>query len=319
MNKPLISIITPCYNAENYITKTIHSVLNQTYSNFEWILINDGSSDKTEEIIFDIKDDRIRYIYQNNKGQCAASNLGILEAKGDFIKFLDADDLINETHLEGLISCADDDFTLVSCAWGRFYNDDLASFILEKEDVSQSMDSFNWVKTALSQRHDMMPGWLWLIPKKLIEKTGGWDERFTLNNDFEFSVRLLLESKNVVFCENAIVYYRTNTNTLSRTINEQSLSNAIESNLLGIRYILERENNTFTRSICANRLQEWAFIAYPFYPKLYRQLQSEIKLLGGSNLKIEGGWKKRMICFIFGWKFTKKLMSLNIRNQIKWK
>ena len=252
-------------------------------------------------------------------GQCAASNRGIRETNGDFIKFLDADDIINDTHLEELISFVDDDSTLVSCAWGRFYNDDLASFKLEWEDVSRSMDSFEWIKTALSQRHDMMPGWLWLIPKKLLDKSGGWDERFALNNDFEFSVRLLMASKQVVFSQNAIVYYRTNTNTLSTTINEGSLCNAIESNLLGIGYILERENTVFTRRICANRLQEWAFIAFPSYPKLYRQLQSEIKSLGGSNLKLEGGWKIRIICFIFGWKFAKKLMSLKIRNHIKWK
>ena len=319
MKKPLISIITPCYNSEKYIVETIDSVLSQTYSNFEWIIINDGSTDNTSEIIKSYFDERIKYFYQDNMGQSAASNRGIRETSGEFIKFLDADDIINETHLEELISLADDDSTLVSCGWGRFYNDDLKSFSLEWEDVSRSMDSFEWIKTALSQRHDMMPGWLWLIPKKLMDKVGGWDERFALNNDFEFSVRLLMASKQVVFSPNAIVYYRTNTNTLSTTIYEDSLCNAIESNLLGIGYILERENTVFTRRICANRLQEWAFIAFPSYPKLYRQLKSEIKTLGGSNLKIEGGWKKRVVCFIFGWKLAKKLMNLKIRSHIKWK
>jgi len=316
MDYPLISIITPCYNSQEYLRETISSVLNQSYRNFEWILINDGSSDKTEEIILEIEVERIKYLYQENKGQCAASNLGLSQSKGQFIKFLDSDDLLNDTHLENLVKCIVDNETLVSCAWGRFYKNDIKSFKKEIEDVSKSMESFRWLKTALTQRHDMMPGWLWLIPKKIIEKTGGWDERFTLNNDFEFSVRLLLASKQVIFCNQAILYYRTNSNTLSSIFNEESLSNAISSNLLGIGYILERENTKFTRRICANRLQEWVFITYPTYPKLYRLIQSEIKKLGGSNLKIGGGVKIQIFRLIFGWKLTLRIKALKNK---KWK
>ena len=128
MDYPLISIITPCYNSQEYLRETISSVLNQSYRNFEWILINDGSSDKTEEIILEIEDERIKYLYQENKGQCAASNLGLSQSKGQFIKFLDSDDLLNDTHLENLVKCIVDNETLVSCAWGRFYKNDIKSF-----------------------------------------------------------------------------------------------------------------------------------------------------------------------------------------------
>lgn len=283
-------------------------MLAQSYPHFEWILVNDGSTDETEAIIHEYNDKRIRYYIQENKGQCAASNFGLSVANGEYIKFFDADDLMNVNHIESLVGYVKDDDTLISCAWGRFYNNDFSSFNLEKEDVSKSLSSFEWLKTALNQRHDMMPGWLWLIPKKLLLKSGAWNPKYTLNNDFEFSVRLLLAAKQVVFCESAIIYYRTNIGSLSTELNKEKLQNAIESNLLAISYILKRENTDYTRLLCANRLQNWAYIVYPIYPDLFRHLKENILKLGGSNIKLEGGLKVKLFCLIFGWKITKRLV-----------
>ena len=86
------SVLIPLYNKEKYIKKTLDSILNQTFSNFEIIIINDGSTDKSCEIIESIKDDRIRLIHKKNGGVSSARNRGIGEAKGEFIAFLDADD-----------------------------------------------------------------------------------------------------------------------------------------------------------------------------------------------------------------------------------
>ncbi|QNG60201.1 glycosyltransferase family 2 protein [Bacillus sp. PAMC26568] len=97
-----VSIIVPIYNKEKYISKTISSVLNQTYNNFELLLINDGSTDKSEDIIlkFVKEDSRIKYIKQENQGVSAARNKGIDAAKGDYISFLDADDLYHKRFVE---------------------------------------------------------------------------------------------------------------------------------------------------------------------------------------------------------------------------
>ena len=86
------SVVIPLYNKEKYIKKTLDSVLNQTYSNFEIIVVDDGSTDKSCEIIESIKDDRIHLIHKKNGGVSSARNRGIQEAKGEFIAFLDADD-----------------------------------------------------------------------------------------------------------------------------------------------------------------------------------------------------------------------------------
>ncbi len=92
MTQPLVSIIMPAYNAEKYIAEAIESVLKQDYPNFELIIINDGSKDKTESIINSFDDKRIKYYSQENKGVSAARNLGLKNMIGDFFCFLDADD-----------------------------------------------------------------------------------------------------------------------------------------------------------------------------------------------------------------------------------
>lgn len=91
-NLPYFSVVIPLYNKEKYIKRTLYSVFNQTFSNFEIIIIDDGSKDKSCEIIKLISDPRIRLIRQENGGPSKARNRGIKEAKGEFIAFLDADD-----------------------------------------------------------------------------------------------------------------------------------------------------------------------------------------------------------------------------------
>ena len=94
MNKELISVIIPTYNRGNTVVRSINSVLNQTYKNLELIIVDDGSTDNTKELINNIKDFRLKYYrFKKNKGACAARNYGISVAKGDYIAFQDSDDV----------------------------------------------------------------------------------------------------------------------------------------------------------------------------------------------------------------------------------
>lgn len=105
MKDDLISIIIPVYNAEKFLDETINTVLNQTYKNFELILVNDGSKDKSVDVIKKYNDKRIKLIdNKNNKGAALSRNDGIRKAKGRYICFLDADDLWNKEKLEKQIN-----------------------------------------------------------------------------------------------------------------------------------------------------------------------------------------------------------------------
>ncbi|MEZ4853140.1 glycosyltransferase family 2 protein [Flavobacterium sp.] len=103
----LVSIITPTYNSAKHIAETIQSVQNQTYKNWEWIIVDDGSTDNTKEIILDFqaKDTRIHFVKLNqNSGPAIARNTGIEKATGDFMTFLDADDIWFPTFIENSLN-----------------------------------------------------------------------------------------------------------------------------------------------------------------------------------------------------------------------
>ena len=101
-NATLISVVIPAYNAGQFLDETLESVLSQTYENWECIIVNDGSTDKTESIAkkWCEKDARFRYFYKENSGASDTRNLGIKEARGEYIAFLDADDLYLPEYLE---------------------------------------------------------------------------------------------------------------------------------------------------------------------------------------------------------------------------
>jgi glycosyltransferase involved in cell wall biosynthesis len=313
--QPLVSIIITCYNSAGYINQTLDSVLVQTYSNIEIILVNDGSTDNSEELILSINDERIKYFFIHNQGQSKASNFGLSKASGDYIKFLDSDDLISSNHIELQLNIMNGRIdSLVSCEWGRFYDDNPASAVFSPEPVWQDLTSLEWIKISLSQRYDMMAAWLWLIPRKVISTTGGWDEKLTLNNDFEFSMRLLTSTSQVLFASGAKLFYRSGRISLSQKISLNALEDAILSTDIGCSHLLKLENSNNTRRLCADRYKEWQFNIYPSAPELEKMVKKKIEFLGGSNRRIAGGKVFHFFSFLLGWKGA-KVLKLWVRNQ----
>ena len=115
---PKISIIVPVYRCEPYISRCIESILNQTFTDFELILVNDGSPDKSGDICDEYaeKDNRISVIHQENKGASAARNRGIAEAIGEYLMFCDSDDMVSPMWVERLISLADKDTLVIGAS-----------------------------------------------------------------------------------------------------------------------------------------------------------------------------------------------------------
>ena len=104
---PFISVVIPLYNAVEYIHRAINSVLTQTYQNFEIIVVDDGSTDGSGGIVENIKDHRVRLIQQNNAGVSSARNRGIIEARGEYVAFLDADDEWDRIFLDAIVELID--------------------------------------------------------------------------------------------------------------------------------------------------------------------------------------------------------------------
>ena len=114
-NRPLVSIVVPVYNVENYVSKCIQSIFRQTFKNYELIVVNDGSTDNSLSKLQKFSDNRLKIINQKNKGLSGARNTGIKRAIGKYITFIDSDDWISEDYLEVMVSYA------------RKYNADIVS------------------------------------------------------------------------------------------------------------------------------------------------------------------------------------------------
>ena len=100
MISQLISVIIPAYNHAKYLSEAIQSVLNQTYQNFEILIVDDGSTDNTRQVVQNYTDQRIKYIYQENRGLAASRNAGLRVTQGEYVAFLDADDIFLPHKLE---------------------------------------------------------------------------------------------------------------------------------------------------------------------------------------------------------------------------
>ena len=119
MSEALVSVIIPVFNAQKYLSYCIDSLLNQTYSNIEVILVNDGSTDQSESIIqsFLVRDQRIKCISQVNAGPSIARNKGMIEAAGEFICFIDADDFVPNNYIQLLVEKIAEGYDVVACGY----------------------------------------------------------------------------------------------------------------------------------------------------------------------------------------------------------
>jgi glycosyltransferase involved in cell wall biosynthesis len=237
MNLPLVSIIIPTYNRAAIISDTLKSVLAQTYTNWECIVVDDGSTDNTHEVLagFIEKDNRFQYLLRPDhrlKSASTCRNIGFEISKGSYIQYLDSDDMISENKIEEQITILDTTsaYSIATCRWGRFRIIDDAITMIENLETYQSFDSVELFLTALANSMGYFPPHCYLIKRKLIEKSGGWNEYLSLNDDCEFMMRLLVNTENIYFSTEAIAYYRLGDSTnLSCYSEEQRVIDLINS------------------------------------------------------------------------------------------
>ena len=210
MKKPEISIIITTYNRANYLKSCIESVLNQTIKDFELIIIDYGSTDNTKEVVAQYQDRRINYIYQKNNGQNSARNKGLELAKGEYIAYIDSDDIWNTEKLEKqhCIMKNHPDISVVYCGT-RLINEN-GEVIGEKPLVSHR----GFVLDKLIFTNFLYNGSCVLFKKECINKAGIYDESLNRMTDWDFYLRLALYYKFYGINE-YLLDYRTHSSTMS--------------------------------------------------------------------------------------------------------
>lgn len=311
MADPHISILMPCYNAAPFVRTAVESVLAQKWENLELIVVDDGSTDGSPNVLRSTKDRRLTVIEQPNAGASAARNRAFSEARGAFVMFMDADDWIPREHLTALHSAASTEHSCIGMAqWDRFYRG-IEDARFPGRQTYRNAQGCDWLAQDWSQGGGMTNPGMFLIPRGLIEKHGGWDERLSLIDDFEFHARIIARSGGVRFAPEARLHYRSGLGgNLSGRRTRKAAESACLSLMLGTQHLLNVEDSPRTRRASANVLQSFEHRFYPQFPDLRAKIHRRVTELGGSSLEPDGPPGFQKLRPWIGWRAARRIQLL---------
>jgi glycosyltransferase involved in cell wall biosynthesis len=219
ISRPLVSVIIPAYNAEEYIAAAIESVLIQDYRDFELLIINDGSTDGTEEIIRGFKDDRIRYFRQENQGLAATHNTGIRQSRGEFIIKLDADDKMTPDFIARHIRQFEKhpEADLVYCDDILIDQNDKPIRIIKRPEYT---DRKLLIRDMFRCGYPIVP-FRTCIRKSVFGKIGFFDEGLAVGEDYDMMRRFVKHGLKICHLPGAMYLRRMTENSLSRNLTPQ--------------------------------------------------------------------------------------------------
>lgn len=199
-----VSIVIPCFNSERFVGEAIRSALLQSYSNFEVIVVDDGSTDESLAVINSFTDDRLLVLQQVNQGACVARNLGFNSASGEYIKFLDSDDVLVENALSeqvGQLELAEPGAIIFG--YGYNFVGDISNFELYPKVVREVTDDFS---VTLVLRSILIS--CSLYPRVYLSEVGGFDAEVTSRQEWALNLKLLLSGFRFQYFDSLTFYRR---------------------------------------------------------------------------------------------------------------
>jgi glycosyltransferase involved in cell wall biosynthesis len=310
----LVSVCIPCYNAQRFIGETLESVFGQTWPAIEVVVVDDGSTDDSAAVISQFSQQNLRLIKKNNEGQTVALNVCLSNSTGEFIQFLDADDIISrdkiERQVKRLIGRPD---CVASAEWARFYSE-ASEAQFRAEPVWRDLNSLDWLALSREDGLGMMFPALWLVPRSLVNRIGPWHPELTLNNDAEYFTRMLLSANEVLFCEGARAYYRSGiqaslSGTRSRVgwVSQYKVLDLCEMRVLAV------ENSERMRMGFALSWQHFAHACYPYERAFAEEALRRARRLYPITIEPDGGPTFRAASRLLGWRLARRLQVLSGR------
>src|SRR5208283_674809 len=250
---PLVSILIPAYNAEKWIADTIRSALGQSWPKKEIIVVDDGSADQTLAVARQFSTKGVTLVTQTNQGVSVARNKAFSVCKGDYIQWLDADDLLSRDKIAKQMEVAErypGKRILFSSGWAHFlYRPAKAKFV--STPLWQDLSPLEWLLRKWEYNLQMQTA-TWLVSRELTQSAGPWNTRLRVNNDGEYFCRVLLASDGVRFVPDARVYYRmAGFNRVSYIGNSDAkMAAMLESIKLQIGYLRSADVSERVRAAC---------------------------------------------------------------------
>ena len=307
MKSPRVSVLIPCYNASATIAETLDCVLAQTFRDIEIVVVDDGSTDGSGDIVRGRYGDAVKLVTQANGGPSAAMNTALRNASGDFIQYLDADDIIDPEKIEvQLTRLLSNPGAIASARWGRFYTTaDTVKFVTE--DVYADLSPPDWLALSRITGLDMMFPALWLIPREVVDRAGLWNESLTLSNDTEYFTRIVLASEQVLFCEEAKCRYRSGRPSMSASRKLKHWASKFAVLHLCEGYVRRREDSARIRLGFARSWQHFAHESYPYAPGLAETALRRAAELSDEVIVPDGGPLFQKARAVLGWRLARRL------------
>jgi len=317
--RPLVSILIPAYNAAESIAETIESSLTQTWPRTEIIIVDDGSTDDTVALARRFASRSVAVVTQRNQGAAAARNAAFERCQGEYIQWLDADDVLAPDKIERQMrartaGCTEG--TLLSSEWGYFiYRRHHAEFT--PTPLWCDLSPGEWLFRKMGENLHMQTA-TWLVSRKLSDAAGPWDTRLVVDDDGEYFCRVLRASDGVRFVPQARVFYRrprvSGVSYIGRS--DAKMEAQFLSMRLHIGYLLSLEDSPRTRCACVNYLQTWLPTFHPARPDIVREAEQLATSLGGQLAAPRLSWKYDWIRRLLGWNVA-RTAEMKLR-QLKW-
>lgn len=297
-----------------FLTETLVMLKNQSYQNIEVIVIDDGSSDGSLEYLKSLNWQNLIVKPNEGKGACAARNFGIKLAKGDYIQFLDADDLLKENKLELQVEAlTNNKDSIAVCSTMHFFDSIDNGKITDEKFLYSTENPKEFLLNlygADGVSHNMIQTSAWLTPKSLINKVGLWDEQLSKDQDGEYFCRVVARANKVMYTSNTLNYYRKHIN--GSNIGNQRKRIHLESQLKALHSKAQQfnglENSKAYKNAMALQYKIIAIEAFPEHKDLSKKALHFCSTFGNSNyLPVLGGKIIEFIKYTLGWRAAKSV------------
>lgn len=307
MNK-LVSILIPAFNSEEWIGDCIKAAQAQTYPHKEIIVIDDGSMDATLQIARSYNSPNTLIKTQDNRGASAARNYAFSLAQGDYIQYLDADDLLDPDKIAAQLEYAERDHdarVVFSGEWGQFYHyPEKTQFI--PDSLWENLSAGEWLYRKVNENL-WMPPVVFLLSREIAEMAGPWNEDLSRDDDGEYMCRIIARACEIRFITGARCRKRRTFGLSSDfTLNDKKLESQAYSIHAHIQLLRSIEDSPRTREACLKLLNRWSKYFYPERPDLIGELEEQAVRLGGHLGPPQLRPKYRLLQRFFGWRLARK-------------
>jgi len=314
-----VSVIIPAHNAAGTLPGALQSAFRQDVARIEVIVVNDRSTDESEQVLQAIGDQRLKVIRTSAGCAAAARNAGLAVAAGRYIQFLDADDLLAPNKLRTQLQRlqATSGAVIANCPWAHF-TDCIADARPKRQPIDRDLSPVDWLTESWSGG-GMAQTACWLTPRSLIDAAGPWNTSLAgnPNDDGEFFCRVLLQASNIVFCDDTCVYYRRpRPGCVSQVRSEQQAKSLLGSYREYSRHLLQTEDSKRTRTAAAQCLYRFIYEYDTVYPHLCGEARGLLGTLGWPRCTAAGPARFRRAVRILGFEVALQLRRLQKRLRI---